>query len=267
MTDQNREEGTSQAGPDIPICPRKWGARAPQVHGASSRPAPSPPGTGPPWGRLPPVGSRSLTGGRGSMSLPCRAVKHEIRVGLRMTGAKQHPSHKQLMEARTHVTFKDADLRTNPEPLFLQAGFTWEAQWKRKLSRQWERQERDPADRHETRAGGRQALLLGRDGDCPHGWGARPPEPASRPPLLEGHGTSTGLEGHALDSRGSAQVAAALAARRGRPPTPLTPPHSDTAVWCLSNLETFSDFKTLFIHRGYESLSLLIKLFLLTFLN
>ena len=114
---------------------------------------------------------------------------------------------------------------------------------------------------------GRQALLLGRDGDCPHGWGARPPEPASRPPLLEGHGTSTGLEGHALDSRGSAQVAAALAARRGRPPTPLTPPHSDTAVWCLSNLETFSDFKTLFIHRGYESLSLLIKLFLLTFLN
>ena len=44
----------------------------------------------------------------------------------------------------------------------------------------------------------RYMLFLGRDGDCPLGWGARPPEPASRPPLLEGHGTSTGLEGHPL---------------------------------------------------------------------
>ena len=38
-------------------------------------------------------------------------------MGLRMTGAKQHPSHEQLMEARTHVTFKDADLRTDSEPV------------------------------------------------------------------------------------------------------------------------------------------------------
>ena len=44
------------------------------------------------------------------------------------------------MEARMHLTFKDADLRISPKPLFLQAGFNWETQRKRKLFRQWERQ-------------------------------------------------------------------------------------------------------------------------------
>lgn len=117
MTDQNQEEGTSQAGPNILVCPREWGAHAPQVHGASSCPALSPPGTGPPSGCLPPVGSRSLTGDTDSCHCRGQQWEQEVQVGLRMTGAKQHPSHEQLMEARTHVTFKDADLRTDPEPI------------------------------------------------------------------------------------------------------------------------------------------------------
>ena len=99
------------------------------------------------------------------------------------------------------------------------------------------------------------------------GWRSRPPEPASSPPLLKGRGTSSGLKGHVLASRGSAEAASARAAWRGQPRMPFTPPHSDTAVWCLSNLETFSDFKTLFMYQGQGSLLHLIKLFLPTLIK
>lgn len=137
MIDQNWEEGTGQAGPDIPVCPRKWGVRAPKftehLHTRRS--------LLPGWGRSrgaslrwAPRASQATTD-----SCHCRGEwwEQEMQVGLRMTGVKQHPSHERLlMEARTHVTFKDADLRTYPKPLFLQPGFNWEAQRKRKPFKQ-----------------------------------------------------------------------------------------------------------------------------------
>lgn len=88
MIDQNWEKGTSQAGPHIPVCPRKWGVRAPKftehLHTWRS--------LLPGWGcsrgtslRWAPGASQVTTG-----SCHCRGEQweQEIQVGLRMTGVK-----------------------------------------------------------------------------------------------------------------------------------------------------------------------------------